>query len=207
MSHQPKQPSWDERFARDDYVYGEQPNVWIEQNLPALGANAQVLAIADGEGRNTVWLAKQGYRATNWDYSQVGIQKTQQLAQAAGVQVSAQVIDLIHDPLPEVQFDAMVASFFHLPKAHQQTSWQNLLTRLNPGGYLVVQVFDEAQLPNTSGGPKSLDLLYNLDFWQDLLATWQVDICQVCYDDLDEGPLHQGRACVINIKATKLTTV
>lgn len=196
--------SWDQRFANHNtYVYGEVANQWIAQQLPQLAAGAQVLAIADGEGRNTVWLAQQGYQATNWDYSQVGIEKTQQLATRLGVSVTTQVIDLIHDPLPAHLFDALVCSFFHLPKAEQLVTWQRLLTRLKPGGYLVVQVFDEAQLNHDSGGPKSLDLLYHLDFWQQLLQGWQAEVCQRCYQVLDEGAWHQGQACVINIKAVK----
>lgn len=195
---------WDQRFASvQGFMYGEAPNAWIASQLPQLPKDASVLAVADGEGRNSVWLAQQGYRAYNWDYSPVGLTKTQVLALASGVQVVTRQLDLIHDVLPEETFDALVASFFHVPKSVQLACWQRLFARLKPGGALIVQLFDESQLPLTSGGPKSLDLLYNLATWQRLLQHWQVEVCEVAEVNLDEGSHHQGLAQVINIKAVK----
>lgn len=200
------QNPWDQRFASvSGFMYGEQPNAWIASQLPVLAKDAAVLAIADGEGRNSVWLAQQGYRVSNWDYSTVGLTKTQELAQRAGVLVDTQRVDLIADDLPHQQFDALVASFFHIPKSAQGLCWQRLFDRLKPNGVLVVQVFDESQLPLTSGGPKSIDLLYDLSLWQSLLVDWQVEVCERAEVCLDEGSHHQGLARVINIKAVKPT--
>lgn len=202
MTSQPN--SWDQRFASvDGFMYGEQPNAWIARQLPILPLGSSVLAVADGEGRNCVWLAQQGYQAHNWDYSPVGLHKTQALAQRAGVHVVTQQLDLIHDELPTQSFDALVASFFHLPKSVQGMCWKRLLSCLKPGGVLVVQVFDESQLPLTSGGPKSIELLYDLATWQALLTQWQVEVCEQAEVWLDEGSHHQGLARVINIKAVK----
>lgn len=195
---------WDQRFASvSGFMYGEAPNAWIADQLPNLPAGAAILAVADGEGRNSVWLAQQGYSVCNWDYSSVGLSKTRVLAQHAGVQVTTEQLDLIHDVLPESHFDAMVASFFHLPKNAQVACWQRLLTHLKPGGVLVVQVFDESQLPLNSGGPKAIELLYDLTTWQHVLSHWDVKVCEVTEVDLDEGSHHQGMARVINIKAVK----
>lgn len=195
---------WDQRFASvSGFMYGEAPNAWIADQLPKLPAGAAVLAVADGEGRNSVWLAQQGYTVCNWDYSSVGLSKTRALAQHAGVHVATEQLDLIHDVLPDSHFDAMVASFFHLPKHAQVACWQRLLTRLKPGGVLVVQVFDETQLPLNSGGPKAVELLYDLTTWQHLLSHWDAKACEVAEVYLDEGSHHQGVARVINIKAVK----
>lgn len=195
---------WDQRFASvDAFMYGEQPNAWIASQLPNFPVGSSVLAVADGEGRNSVWLAQQGYQAYNWDYSTVGLAKTQVLAERAGVTVTTQHIDLIHDALPAQSFDALVASFFHLPKSVQLVCWQRLLSCLKPQGVLVVQVFDESQLPLNSGGPKSIELLYDLATWQTLLANWQIEVCEQAEVCLDEGRHHQGLARVINIKAVK----
>ncbi len=195
---------WDQRFnSVSGFMYGEAPNAWIASQFPRLPQGAAVLAVADGEGRNSVWLAQQGYRVSNWDYSSVGLSKTQALAARAQVVVETRQVDLIRDDLPEQQFDALVSSFFHLPQSAQVSSWQRLLSLLKPGGLLLVQVFDESQLPLSSGGPKSLDLLYRLDTWQALLSNWQVDVCAVETVSLDEGSHHQGLAHVINIKAVK----
>lgn len=195
---------WDQRFSNvSGFMYGEQPNVWIATQLPVLSKGSKVLALADGEGRNSVWLARQGYRVSNWDYSAVGLEKTQFLAQSANVEVETVLLDLIQDALPEQEFDAVVASFFHVPKAFQLQCWRKVFSRMKPASSLVVQVFDESQLPLSSGGPKSIDLLYDLATWQTLLRDWQVESCCLDQVDLDEGSHHQGLAQVINIKAVK----
>ena len=195
---------WDQRFASvQGFMYGERPNAWIATQLPRLGQGAEVLAVADGEGRNSVWLAQQGYQTHNWDYSSVGLAKTQRLAKQSGVSVFTQQLDLIHDSLPEQRFDAVVASFFHLPKRNQIECWQRLFARLKPAGVLLVQVFDESQLPLSSGGPKSIDLLYDRQTWQSLLRHWRIETCALVDVNLDEGLYHQGVARVINIKAYK----
>ncbi|MCH9742264.1 MAG: class I SAM-dependent methyltransferase [Proteobacteria bacterium] len=196
---------WDSRFAQAaGYMYGERPNKWIEQNMPLLSPNSRVLALADGEGRNAVWLAKQGYRVENWDYSAVGLEKTQQLATSQGVTVVGRRVDLINDTLPEnAQFDAIVSSFFHLPSQHQQHVWRNILSCLTEQGVLLVQVFSHNQLGFHSGGPKDLDLLYGVDAWQAILTSMKIDYFQEERIILDEGSHHQGEASVISIKARK----
>jgi len=195
---------WDQRFSRSsDYLYGEQPNEWIVSALPKLPTGARVLALADGEGRNSVWLAEQGYDVTNIDYSHVGLEKTQQLALRRGVAVQTQHADLTVCCLPDAHFDAVVSSFFHLPRAQQANVWQSVISSLKPRGYLVVQVFSVDQLPLNSGGPKELALLYQLEDWKNMLQFMQVDILEAVETTLEEGKLHQGVAKVINIKSVK----
>lgn len=199
---------WDNRFASAEhtYLYGTAPNQWIAQTLPKLHASAKVLALADGEGRNTIWLAQQGYEATNWDYSQVGLTKTQQLAQACGLCVDTQRVDLTDCCFHKHQFDAVVSSFFHLPKTHQLTVWQGISQMIKPNGQLVVQVFAESQLGRTSGGPKDTDLLYQTDLFVEALSpTMNIHHLAEEETQLDEGHLHQGLARVINLYASKKT--
>lgn len=195
---------WDQRFSRSSgYLYGEQPNAWIVSALPSLTKGARVLALADGEGRNSVWLAEQGYQVTNMDYSQIGLDKTKQLAAEHGVSVETLCVDLTSAVLPLSTFDAVVASFFHLPSAQQAAVWQNVIHSLKPQGHLVVQVFSQAQLSLSSGGPKDPDLLYRLEDWQVFLLPMQVEVLESTAVLLDEGELHQGVANVINIKSIK----
>lgn len=197
---------WDNRFAsaEQDYLYGTKPNQWIVQTLPKLTTPAKVLALADGEGRNTIWLAQQGYQATNWDYSQVGLSKTQQLAQNYGMKVETQQVDLTNCCFHEHQFDAVVSSFFHLPKVHQLRVWQGISQMIKPNGQLVVQVFAESQLGRTSGGPKDADLLYQVDLFTEALSE-SMKIHHLAEEEtlLDEGHLHQGLARVITLYASK----
>jgi 2-polyprenyl-3-methyl-5-hydroxy-6-metoxy-1,4-benzoquinol methylase len=195
---------WDQRFSRtSEFLYGEQPNVWIASALPSLAAGSKVLALADGEGRNSVWLAEQGYQVVNIDYSQVGLEKTQQLAQRRGVVVETRNEDLTSCILPIAHFDAVVSSFFHLPSLYQAVVWHNVINSLKIEGKLVVQVFSQAQLPLTSGGPKDSDLLYRLEDWQVILRSMHIETLEEIQVHLNEGELHQGVANVINIKSVK----
>ncbi len=196
--------TWDQRFSRSSaYLYGEQPNQWIASALPELPKGAKVLALADGEGRNSVWLAEQGYDVVNIDYSQVGLEKAQHLAQRRGVAIQTEYADLIAYPLPVAHFDAVVCSFFHLPSQYHALVWQKVIDAIKPNGYLLVQVFSHDQLPLNSGGPKDPDLLYRLEDWQNMLCSMQNQVLQQCQTQLDEGSLHQGVANVINIKSVK----
>lgn len=195
---------WDQRFSRSsDYLYGEAPNAWIASALPALAKGSRVLALADGEGRNSVWLAEQGYRVVNIDYSQVGLEKTQVLAKKRGVEVDTVCADLTLYDMPEAQFDAVVASFFHLPRAQQALVWQKVIGAIKSTGFLVVQVFSTDQLPLNSGGPKDIDLLYRLEDWQHFLQSMRIEVLESVEIMLNEGELHQGVAKVINIKSVK----
>jgi SAM-dependent methyltransferase len=195
---------WNQRFSRSSaYLYGEKPNEWIATALPSLAQGARVLALADGEGRNAVWLAEQGYQVLNCDYSQVGLDKTKILAQQRSVSVETACVDLTSCALPVETFDAVVASFFHLPTAVQDSVWQNVIQSLKPNGFLVVQVFSIDQLPLNSGGPKDHDLLYRLEDWQQRLQSMTIEVLEAVETLLDEGELHQGVANVINIKSVK----
>jgi len=196
---------WDQRFNTADgaFLYGLKPNVWLEGRLPQLPKASRVLALADGEGRNAAWLAQQGYVVSNWDYSQVGLDKTQHLAAQIGCVIDTKCVDLTQCDWPVGCFDAVVSSFFHVPKVFQKTVWQGAVSALKPGGHLVVQVFSESQLSYHSGGPKDINLLYRCEELQCALSGMRVltlseDLCP-----LDEGHLHQGLASVINLHAIK----
>lgn len=197
--------AWDQRFlsVNDAYLYGSKPNVWLEGNLPVLAVNAQVMALADGEGRNAVWLAKKGYSVLNWDYAQVGLDKTKCLADQAGVVVATECVDLTQCAWPSHRFDAIVSSFFHVAKPLQQAVWQGVVSSLKPGGHLVVQVFSESQMKYQSGGPKDINLLYRCEDLQCALLGMEILTLQEVLCELDEGHLHQGLASVINLHAIK----
>lgn len=195
---------WDQRFASTTaYVYGTEPNVWIAEQLPKLSADAKVLAVADGEGRNSVWLAKQGYHVLNVDYSQVALDKTTALALDQNVVVETQLSDLITDSLPVATFDALVCSFFHLPRQHQRVVWKKLWQTLKPGAPAIIQVFSVNQLGLPGGGPKDIDLLYDFALFESMVADQEVVYLKEEDTVLNEGLWHQGAAKVINVKLFK----
>ncbi len=188
---------WDQRFAEPGYKYGIEPNAFLMEQAARLTAPADVLAPGDGEGRNGVWLARQGHRVTAVDYSQVGLQKARELAATQGVTLATVLADLADWTPAPASFDAVVLVYTHLPGAIRRSAHRRLAAGLRPGGWLILEAFHPAQLAHGSGGPRDLDMLYtpillDADFLG-LLAptlTWDGEIT------LAEGPGHQGLAHV-----------
>jgi SAM-dependent methyltransferase len=188
---------WDQRFAEPGYKYGIEPNAFLVQQAARLAAPADVLVPGDGEGRNGVWLARQGHCVTAVDYSPVGLQKARELAATQGVTVTTVLADLGDWSPAPASFDAVVLVYTHLPGAIRRRAHQRLASGLRPGGWLFLEAFHPAQLAHSSGGPKDPDMLYtpallDIDF-HGLLApalTWDGEIT------LSEGPGHQGLAHV-----------
>lgn len=188
---------WDQRFAEPGYKYGTEPNAFLREQAAGLPPAAEVLVPGDGEGRNGVWLARQGHRVTAVDSSAVGLQKARDLAAAQGVSVTTELADLGDWSPAPASVDAVVLIYTHLPSAVRTSAHRRLAAGLKPGGWLLLEAFHPAQLALTSGGPKDADMLYtpeqiDADF-AGLLApalSWHGETM------LAEGPGHQGLAHV-----------
>lgn len=188
---------WDQNFSVSGYKYGIAPNAFVVEQTHRLPPGSEVLVPGDGEGRNSVWLAQQGYRAIAMDSSAVGLQKAQMLAAERGVRLQTVLADLADwTPVP-ASVDAVVLTFVHLPAAMRAGAHQRLAQALKPGGWLLLEAFHPLQLGHTSGGPKAPAMLYTLetlraDFAGRLteVLAWEGEVM------LDEGPGHQGLAHV-----------
>lgn len=188
---------WDERYGGANFAYGTAPNRWLVEQAHRIRRGGRVLALAEGEGRNAVWLATQGYSVVAVDASPVGLDKARRLAAEKGVAIETVVADLSrHAPAP-ASFDAVVAIFAHLPAAIRTGVHAAAEAALVPGGLVIVEAFTPRQLGRPSGGPKQLDMLYEpavlrADFPR---VSWHV--LEETEVELDEGELHQGRAAVV----------
>ncbi|HEY3446331.1 MAG TPA: class I SAM-dependent methyltransferase [Myxococcales bacterium] len=189
---------WDQRFAGDEFAYGLAPNRWLEETAPkAIAPGGKVLSLGEGEGRNAVWLARQGFQVDAVDGSSVGMEKAQRLAAKAGVSIQTTVADLASYRPAEGAYDAVVLVYVHLPPALRPRVHQAAQKALKPGGVLVLEAFTPRQLGRPSGGPPVAEMLYEptqlaSDFpallW-DSLAEKEIV--------LDEGALHRGPAMVV----------
>ena len=188
---------WDQNYSIEGYKYGVSPNEFLHQQAHLIPERASVLLPGDGEGRNGVWLAKQGHRVTSVDKSIVGLEKAQAFAAQELVVLDTILADLSDwSPAPE-SVDAVVLIFVHLPPSVRASVHQRLAKALKPGGVLILEAFHPKQLDFSSGGPKALEMLYSLknlraDFDEilDEILAWNGEIA------LDEGPGHQGQAHV-----------
>lgn len=189
---------WNERFGSNEYAYGEQPNAFIAEQAHRFQGK-RIAAFAEGEGRNAVYLARQGYEVTAWDYAENGLKKTERLAQRYQVKVETELKDLLRDEVPSEAYDGAFMVFGHFPKADQKNVFDKLLAVVKPGGIVLMEVYSEDQLRYRTGGPKSADMLYDP---ADVLA-WAsgYEVLHFFYGEQrrEEGQLHTGIGHVIQL--------
>ncbi|ASS76746.1 SAM-dependent methyltransferase [Tumebacillus algifaecis] len=194
---------WHERFNTADYVFGKEPNAFLASIAHRLPAEGKWLAIAEGEGRNAVFLAEQGHRVTTWDLAESGLQKTKQLAAERNVAVATEWVDLSNAVWQPAQWDGIVCIFGHFPEALRNRTLQGVKTAVKPGGYYLTEVYSKYQLPYKSGGPKDEALLYQAEDLLQAFADWKIVHFFMGEVVREEGTGHQGLSHVIQLLAQK----
>jgi 2-polyprenyl-3-methyl-5-hydroxy-6-metoxy-1,4-benzoquinol methylase len=193
---------WNERYAETAYAYGQEANDFLKAQQ--IGSDLKVLCLAEGEGRNGVYLAGHGNDVTCIDYSEEGLKKTSQLAEQNGVEVSCICADLGEINLVENSWDVIVAIFAHFPTSVKSHIWPQIFTALKPGGKLIMEVYDQEQLRFGTGGPQHPDLLYSTEELQALIGQDFTEIkIEKVYREVNEGTYHNGASATIQVLATK----
>ncbi|ASN05548.1 class I SAM-dependent methyltransferase [Virgibacillus necropolis] len=152
---------WDKSFSDNDFVYGKSENAFINETSDLIPDHSKVGCFAEGEGRNAVYLAKLGHEVTTYDQSTIGLEKTKTLASQNNVEVETVAIDLTKEKVRTDQFDAAIMVFGHVPKQSQQFLIESMIDSVKPSGYIIFEVYSESQLAYQTGGPKSVEMLYN----------------------------------------------
>lgn len=196
---------WDARYAGADYWYGTEPNAWLAAEAHRLRPGGKVLAVADGEGRNGVWLARQGFRVTSVDISARGLEKARALADRHAVDLELVRADLVHWHWPFATFDGVVAIFAHFPRTVRPVLHRRMLDALVPGGLLLIEAYSPYQHLYRTGGPQDLDLLYTAFRLQRDLAGAEVLLLVETETELREGKGHVGRSAVVRCIARRPT--
>jgi hypothetical protein len=195
--------SWNERYSCDQFVYGVQPNEFLRIQAFRLSAGARVLCLAEGEGRNSTYLAGLGMQVTGVDSSVVGVQKTQRLARERGVQVTARVGDLADFDLGTELWDAQVSIFAHLPPPIRRSLRPRMKQAMSAGGLLILEHYHPRQLEYGTGGPQDPSMMTTLKELERDFAGWSILHRFEGERDVIEGVLHQGRAYVTQFVAQK----
>ncbi len=194
---------WNEKFNREDYLYGTEPNDFLRVASFVLNDDSKILCVAEGEGRNACFLAMQGHQVTAVDASEVGLAKAQQLAHAHKVEIETVVADLNDFDMGEQNWDAIVAIFCHLPPTLRQKVHHNITKALKPGGYYITESYTKQQINYGTGGPKDLELLLDLaEVQQQLNDLKWIHACEI-EREIIEGSGHTGLGSVIQIIAQK----
>jgi SAM-dependent methyltransferase len=195
---------WQERFSTPDYTFGKEPNEFLVRCRPLLPQTGKVLAVADGEGRNGVWLAKQGLDVLSIDFSPAAQAKARALAAESKVAITFEEADVHAWAYPEEAFDVVVEIFtqFSTP-AERAPKWAGMRRALKRGGLLIVQGYTPKQLDYGTGGPKQVENLYT----HDMLMRAFGDLADLNIveeeRELHEGAAHSGMSAVIGLTARK----
>ena len=195
---------WEGRFGGSGYAFGKEPNYFLVSCKPLLPPSGRALAVADGEGRNGVWLAEQGLDVVSIDFSPSAQRKAQALAKERGVAVAFLLADVHAFDYPEAAFDVVVEIFtqFSSP-AERALKWAGMRKALKPGGLLIIQGYTPKQLQYGTGGPKELENLYTRTMLEEDFHSFQ-DLTIVEEElQLHEGTSHGGMSAVINLTARK----
>lgn len=194
--------TWNERYDTEGFVYGREPNAFLA-GVSAMMPPGDVLCLAEGEGRNAVFLARQGHRVLAVDSSAVGLAKAARLAEEHGVRIETLTADLADLVIEPGRWDAIVSIFCHVPPPIRRTLHRQAAAGLRPGGLFVLEAYTPAQLEFRTGGPPTVELLMTLADLREELAGLEFLQAREIERDVVEGRLHTGRGAVVQIVARK----
>ncbi len=193
---------WEERYRTDEYVFGTEPNDFLRQHAPIL-VGPRVLCLAEGEGRNAVFLAEQGFEVSSVDLTEAGVAKTRRLAAERGVTVDAIVGDLAQYSLGRDRWDSIVSIFAHVPPTVRRDLHRRVVEALRPGGVLLLEAYTPDQLGRGTGGPQVPELTMSLAALRDELAGLEFEHGVEVVRDVVEGPGHTGEGAVVQVIARR----
>ncbi len=195
---------WEGRYSAPEYIFGKQPNYFLAKCKSLLPASGRVLAIADGEGRNSVWLAEQGLDVHAVDFSPTAQNKARTLARGRGVKVIFELADVHNWAYPEAAYEVVCEIFtqFSTP-AERALKWAGMRRTLKPGGLLIILGYTPKQLAYGTGGPKQIDRFYTRPMLVEAFAGFQEMVFTEEELELHEGTSHGGMSAVIGLNCRK----
>ena len=193
---------WNERYAKKEFIYGTEPNEFLREELEKLPAGKIILP-CDGEGRNAVFAAKLGWEVNAFDYSASAKEKAYALARQEGVSPHYEVADIHEKEFKENSADVVTLIYAHFPEELRKIAHQKAIKWLKPGGKLVLEAFNPKQLPNESGGPKNIEMLYTEDILREDFKELKIEKLESLETNLSEGNFHKGKADIIRLIAIK----
>ncbi len=195
---------WNERYAGADYLFGTAPNAFLLAQKDWLKPGMDCMAVADGEGRNGVWLAGQGLRVRSVDASAVASAKAQRLAQQRGVELKCEVADMLRWEWGESRFDIVVAIFIQFAApAERAQLFADIKRCLRPSGILILQGYTPRQLEYRTGGPPVAENMYTEAMLRAAFADMEILHLREHDDIISEGVAHHGMSALIDMVARK----
>ena len=194
---------WNERYKTETYFYGKEPNDFLKEVSSSIPPHSKILCLAEGEGRNAVFLATLGHEVYAIDQSEVGLSKLQQLAKEKNVSVKTEVADLNTFDIGTKKWDVIVSIWCHLPSELRKHVHQNCVSGLKEGGLFILESYTPNQLQYKTGGPDNIDLLMSAELLKRELFGLKFSIIQEKERDILEGIGHIGKSAVVQVLAKK----
>ncbi len=192
---------WDNRYAENETVYGNEPNVFfrefIDKTIPG-----SLLLPCEGEGRNAIYAAAKGWRVDAFDFSQIAIQKALKRAESEKAFFLYEQNNL-EDFEPEKKYKLVASIYVHMEPSLRRKFHQKLIASMEDGGTIILEAFNKHQLQFQSGGPKDINMMYSIPDLLDDFAGLKISALGELLIDLEEGEFHQGKAAVIRMIAAK----
>jgi len=195
---------WNKRYSGDDYLFGTEPADFMHRALPYLDRGARVLSVADGEGRNSVWLAGQGMRLTALDGAMRAVEKARALAALRGVTVDFHLTDIDDWDWDAEPYDAVLAVFVQfVGPADRTVQFARLKRALRPGGLILLHGYAPRQVDYGTGGPPFRENMYTTEMLTREFAGYDVLRLEDFDADVDEGRGHSGKSALVDLIARK----
>lgn len=193
---------WDDRFSAENYIYGTEPNDFLRHNVASL-PKGKILSLAEGEGRNAVFLAQQGYEVTAVDASNVGLEKARKLAKEKGVDIEFVHADLTQFDPGEAQWDGVISIFCPLPPEARQTFYRKILAGLKPGGVFLLEAYRPDQIHYGTGGGRDISVMQSKDSLLAELGELNFSHLVELEREVIEGTFHTGMGAVVQAIGVK----
>jgi SAM-dependent methyltransferase len=195
---------WNDRFSTDGYVYGTEPSDFLRHNARYIPADSEVLLPADGEGRNSAFLASQGHTVVAGDVAPAALAKARRLAQQRGVSVDFRQLDVHQWAWPSASYDAVVGIFMQFsPPDLRARVFAGMRQAVRPDGVVLLHGYTPKQLDYGTGGPKQADFLYTEELLRDAFAGWEILRLEAYERELSEGSGHAGMSALIDLVARR----
>ena len=194
---------WDQRYATAEYWYGTLPNDFLKEHVDALPPGGRVLCLGEGEGRNAVFLATQGFDVVAVDASAVGLAKAERLARDRRTTIATVRADLSDYVLGHDAWDGVVSIWCHLPAPLRARVHRDVRSALRAGGAFLLEAYTPAQLELKTGGPRSVELLPTLAELRHELSGLEFELATEREREVREGRGHGGRSAVVQVVARR----
>jgi SAM-dependent methyltransferase len=205
MTEATPQDRWEARYAATDgYLFGTAPNRFLVDSAAILPPHADVLCVADGEGRNGVFLATLGHKIHAVEFAPTAIAKAQRLAAQRGVTLCSEQVDVLRWTWPRETYDAVVAIFVQfVPPASRPVFFANMVAALRPGGVLIMQGYRPEQVANGTGGPSDPAQCYTEPLLRESFSALTILHLHSHDAVIEEGAAHAGQSALIDLIARK----